>query len=305
MLGLAFGSEVSWLLPAALLGLAVGLWFTRRSPRTDRTRAALLLWGGWLVVTAAVFSFMQGITHPYYAVALAPGVAGVVGVAGRELWRGRDHRPARIALAAAVAVTAGWAFVLLTRDSDWQPWLKWLVAALGLAASTAIGMGAHRSRRAARAVAVLALAACLTGTGAYALATAATPHSGSVPQSGPAGQTAGARPTDDQALIDLLRSTTTGWAAATGGAQSAAALQLASGRPVIGIGGFSGGDPAPTLAEFQRYVADGRIAYFVSEGARVAGPRGGGEIAEWVEATFDARDVGGRTVYDLSTPLPG
>ena len=47
------GGQASWLLPAALLALVAGLWARRRAPRTDRARAALLLWGGWLVVTAA------------------------------------------------------------------------------------------------------------------------------------------------------------------------------------------------------------------------------------------------------------
>lgn len=74
-----FGAEASWLLPAALVGLVAGLWFTRRAPRTDGTRAALLLWGGWTVVTVLVFSYMSGIIHPYYTVALAPGIAGDAG----------------------------------------------------------------------------------------------------------------------------------------------------------------------------------------------------------------------------------
>ena len=65
----------SWLLPAALIGLFVGLVLTWRAVRTDRVRAGLLLWGGWLLVTGAVFSFMAGTVHPYYNVALAPAVA--------------------------------------------------------------------------------------------------------------------------------------------------------------------------------------------------------------------------------------
>lgn len=64
MFGAAVGTEISWLLPAALIGLAAALWLTRRGPRTDRTRAALLLWGGWLVVTALVFSFMRASSIP-------------------------------------------------------------------------------------------------------------------------------------------------------------------------------------------------------------------------------------------------
>ena len=41
-----------------------------------------VLWGGWLLVTGLVFSFMAGIIHPYYTVALAPAVAALVGARG-------------------------------------------------------------------------------------------------------------------------------------------------------------------------------------------------------------------------------
>lgn len=302
MFGAAFGSEISWLLPAALIGLVTGLWFSRRKPRTDRTRAALVLWGGWLVVTAAVFSFMEGTTHPYYAIALAPAVAALVAIAGQELWRGRDFTPARVALAAMVAVSAGWGFVLLTRDGDWLPWLRWVLAGTGLAASTAIAMGAHRFRRAATVIAVVAVISVFGGTAAYTVATATTAHSGPIPVSGPAGDDgrqlmAGGDVSAE--LVAALRATTETWAAASVGAQGAGGLQLASGRPVMAIGGFSGGDPAPTLAQFQAYVADGQVRYFV-EGMGMG--RGDNDISSWVQSTFTQVSIGGQTVYDLTAP---
>jgi 4-amino-4-deoxy-L-arabinose transferase-like glycosyltransferase len=67
----SYAGDASWLLPAALVLLVALLWWTRRTPRTDRVRAATLAWGGWLVVTAAVFSLMAGIFHSYYQVVLA------------------------------------------------------------------------------------------------------------------------------------------------------------------------------------------------------------------------------------------
>src|SRR5262245_4834936 len=60
------GGQIAWLLPAAVIMLVAGLAVTGRLGRTDRARAALVLWGGWLVVTATTFSLMAGIFHPYY-----------------------------------------------------------------------------------------------------------------------------------------------------------------------------------------------------------------------------------------------
>ena len=138
------GGQASWLLPAALIALAAGLWLTRRAPRTDRTRAALLLWGGWLLVTAAVFSYSSGVIHTYYTVALAPAIAALVAIGGVQLWRRRESLAARLTAAAAVAVTGGWSFALLDRTPDWQPWVRVLVAA-----ATVIAV-ARPDRRAAR-----------------------------------------------------------------------------------------------------------------------------------------------------------
>ncbi len=85
LFGSEFGGQISWLLPAALIALVALLWVSRRAVRTDRTRAAALLWGGWLVVTGVVFSYMSGIIHPYYMVALAPAIAALVGIGAMAL----------------------------------------------------------------------------------------------------------------------------------------------------------------------------------------------------------------------------
>src|SRR5256884_7681243 len=89
---------------------------------TDRTRAAALLWGGWVLVTGLVFSYMNGIIHPYYMVALAPGIAALVGIGAMALWQPRP-RPwpgsaalaGRITAATGVLASAVWAYILLDR----------------------------------------------------------------------------------------------------------------------------------------------------------------------------------------------
>src|SRR6185295_19058885 len=103
--------------------------------------------------------------------------------------------------------------------------------------------------------------------------------------------------------------TTTTWAAATVGAQSAASLELSTGTSVMGIGGFTGSDPAPTLAQFQAYVQAGQVRYFIASdvgGGMGGGPGGSGTgtaIAAWVAAHYKAVTVGGTTVYDLTSPM--
>ncbi|SEF33109.1 4-amino-4-deoxy-L-arabinose transferase [Amycolatopsis pretoriensis] len=308
MFGSSFGTEISWLLPAALIGLVAGLWFTRRAPRTDRTRLALVLWGGWLVVTALVFSYMSGIVHPYYSVALAPAIAALVAISGRALWQGRTNLGPRATLAGMVVATAVWSFILLDRTPDWFPALRWIVAVLGVLVGTVLVMGVPTARR---LVAVVAAALVLTigvSSAAYGVETASIAHSGSIPTSGPTssamgggmGGGPGGEESSSSAIGELLAKTTTKWAAATTGSQNAASLELASGKAVIGIGGWSGSDPAPTLDEFKAYVAAGEIEYYIAGGGMGGGPGGGSsEITAWVTANFTATTVDGQTVYDL------
>jgi 4-amino-4-deoxy-L-arabinose transferase-like glycosyltransferase len=196
LFGAEMGGQISWLIPAALVALAALLWLSRRSPRTDRTRSAAILWGGWLVLTGLVFSYMSGIIHPYYTVALAPAVGALTGIGAAALWRDRHTVFARVALAAMLVVTAGWAWVLLGRSPAWYPWLRVaiLIAALGSAAAiliprrplAALGSGG-RGRMFLAAVPVsLAVAAGLGGPLAYSINTAATAYTGALPSAGPA-----------------------------------------------------------------------------------------------------------------------
>ncbi len=355
MFNSAFGTEISWLIPAALIGLVAGLCFTRRFPRTDRIRASLVLWGGTLVVTAAVFSFMEGTIHPYYAVALAPATAAVVAIAGRELWRGRRSVVARALLASMIAATGIWSFALLGRDTAWMPWLRWVALFGSLIGSALLVLSVTRLRRLTVIGLLIGSLTALSGTAGYTLATAATPHSGSIPVSGPTGsalggtrvmgaggfpggqppeglelpnateppsgaslRSTGAAPgggstSIDSDLVTLLESSTTRWSAAVTGAGAAAPLILGTDTAVMTIGGFTGSDPSPTPAQFQRYVADGEISYFIvggtgggpgsGPGSGPGGDRGtGSQIQDWVEANFTSTTVGGATVYDLTQP---
>ncbi|MGZ8764003.1 MAG: mannosyltransferase YkcB-related protein, partial [Acidimicrobiia bacterium] len=363
MFNAEFGGQASWLIPAALvLGAALFL-YRWRAPRTDRTRVAVMLWGGWLLVTAVVFSFQRGIIHPYYAVALAPAVGALVGIGVTELWRRRSDPIASSVLALSLAVTAVWSWTLLDRTPDWNPWLRTLVLAGGLTASAAVlALPAVRARTARAVIGAGALVLALIGPAAYSVATAATPHAGALPSAGPTaaggpggmpgrfpggaiaggapGGFAGGAPNGGQipgggqmptggpggfgGAGGLLSGSTPGdemvalleadadsyrWVAATVGSNSASGYQLATGDPVMAVGGFNGSDPSPTLAEFRALVDAGDIHYFIAGGGGLGGFGGPGgssgtssAITSWVTEHFTARTVDGVTVYDLTAP---
>jgi 4-amino-4-deoxy-L-arabinose transferase-like glycosyltransferase len=320
LFGHIMGSEIAWLLPAAVICLGAAVICTWRAPRTDQTRAATIIWGGWLLITAVVFSFMNGIVHPYYTVALAPAIAAVVAVVATLLWRNRSELPAATALAGTVLVGSILACVLLARTDDWLPWLRAMIAVGGVAASALLPMIGRLNTVTARSVACLAVAASLAAPAAYSIATAATPHAGAIPSAGPAAH-GGPRmgfgglldaPTPGRGLTAALVTDADHytWVAAAMGSNNAAGYQLAAAAPVMAIGGFNGTDPSPTLQEFQRYVADRQIHYFIRGRMMIgqwAGGKGSGsheaaDIAQWVETHYAPTTIDRTIIYDLTQP---
>ncbi|MEW1881985.1 glycosyltransferase family 39 protein [Rhodococcus sp. NPDC080181] len=356
------GGQIAWLIPAALLLLVTGLVLRGRAPRTDAPRASLIVWGAWLLVTGLTFSFMAGIFHSYYTVALSPAAAALVGIGSVMLWRERQRLWVRIAMALAAASTVALAWVLLGRSASFVPWLKWAILVVGVVAVVALLIPALTRGRLA-AVAILAVMfAGLAGPTAYAVDTIGTPHTGSIVSAGPStgmrgfggmgegqrgqgglpggmqlppgaqmpagmqppaglpgqagqlpggaemgmgggmgGLLEGSTPTAEvTAMLEQDAGSYT-WVAAAIGANTAAGYQLATEDPVMPVGGFNGTDPSPTLAEFQQYVADGRIHYFIGGGGMGGRESGSSaEISAWVTENFTATTVDNVTLYDLT-----
>ena len=180
------GGQVAWLLPAALILLVAGLWLTRRAPRTDLTRAALIMWGGWTVIGALVLSLMQGNFHTYYTLVLVPGIVGLVVIGGREMWRARGTVVGRSVLALTAAVTAAWSWELLDRTPTFLPWLRWTILALGLLVALALLTPAGMRGRVGVALVGVAVLIGAAGPAAYAVDTALTAHFGGGVSAGPA-----------------------------------------------------------------------------------------------------------------------
>lgn len=179
------GGQISWLIPAALILLGVGLFLRGRRPRTDARRAAYLVWGAWLIVTLLTFSLMAGIFHAYYTIALAPAIAALVGMGAAEAWEHKDRWVGSVTLAVATAATSVWGFFLLSRVTDWNAWLRVVVLAVGLAAAVGFLLVGKVHRRAVPVIAGAALFAALLGPAAYSINTVATAHTGSIVTAGP------------------------------------------------------------------------------------------------------------------------
>jgi 4-amino-4-deoxy-L-arabinose transferase-like glycosyltransferase len=338
----AQGGQIAWLIPAALVMMMLGIALRGRSSRTDTRRASFVLWGGWLLVTGLVFSFMAGIFHSYYTVALAPAVAALVGSGSVLAWQRREQIWVRVVVAATLAVTGVTAWILLSRSADFVPWLRWVVAVftvVGVVLIVCESFVRPGTRKRLTGVVVLAaLFVGLAGPTAYAAETVGRARQGAIVSAGPnvdsglgfpggrdrprmagAGMPGmmeqmfggagnllmGSKPSER--MISLLENNGSAytWVAATVGANSAAGYQLATELPVMPIGGFNGTDPSPTLDQFKQYVADGKVHYFIAGGM---GPMGGGEgrgsstIAQWVEANFTVTDIDGVQLYDLTAP---
>ncbi|MCU1508831.1 MAG: glycosyl transferase, partial [Glaciihabitans sp.] len=178
------GGQIAWLIPAALILSVVGAVILRRMPRVDPKRATLLLMAGTLVVTGLAFSFMAGIFHAYYTVALAPALAATVAIGASLVWSHRSESWARVIAAATMIATVMWAYSLLARATDWLPWLGFVVLAIGVAAAVLLLLP-ERGRMLRVATLATTLVAALLAPLAYTLETVTTGHTGSIVTAGP------------------------------------------------------------------------------------------------------------------------
>ncbi len=284
--------EVSWLLPFGLFG-AVLLAFRAR-PRWPLApkHQALVLWGGWLLVGTAFFS-VAGFFHEYYLSVLGPPLAALVGVGAMELWGMRERHPwiaAGLLVAAAVAtlrmqIATATAFAGTTW---WQPLLL-AMAAIG-AAVLVVATIRQQWRRAAVAGFGLVVAAMLVTPAIWSGLTTLNSSSNQSLPSAYSGRPS--RPSNggglelNQALLDYLTRNTQGakYLMAVPSSMQGADYVLATGRPVLYLGGFMGQDSVVTGDDLDQMVADGELRYIYWSGSGRGGFGGQSDISSWVEA---------------------
>ena len=279
----SLGGQIAWLVPLSLAGVVGAVVVWRRLSRLSR--AAWALFGGWLVGAGLVLSFMTGVWLPYYTSMLAPAVAALTALTVARWWRHRLVFPALVALSAV------WAYVLISRDSSWNGWLRIPVAVAGVLAVVAL------LARFTKTGLVLGIVALLVAPAYWSAAASAGYWVGwaTNPAAGPiSAQTvflpAEERPEWDEFFagraaadlkattgeLDPEQSAILGYVqehapdveiqlAAEGGALFVANYILNSDLRVVAMGGFTTDDPAPSVEQLASWVEDGRVRFVMAD----------------------------------------
>jgi 4-amino-4-deoxy-L-arabinose transferase-like glycosyltransferase len=296
LISATYAGQISWLLPLAVIVFAAWLVEHRALPRTDQVRAGYLLWGGWLLTFAAVFS-ASGSLHGYYLAVLAPPIGALFGGGLIHRWQSYSLRAAGWwVLPAAIAVSALWALYLGANYADFLPFLPWVAGGLGLAAAMVLVLGRPTARvrgatpfgsrmtlTVAATAAVAALLASPAGWSASVLSPAYASTSGA-PMAGPAGtlyvptvvkhkalpaqytlSVPAGRERKILAYLKEHQGSEKYLAAAQAASTAEPFLRSGSGNFLV-LGGFTGLTPNVTAAQFAALVTADQVRYAVLSG---------------------------------------
>lgn len=322
--------EVSWLLPFGLFSALLLVFRARpRWPLVARQHRALFLWGGWLI-TGVVFFSVAGFFHQYYLTMMAPPLAALVGIGSVETWNvsRRNFWPGIGLLLFAAGITVGFQMYnarMFVANVWWQPLA---VAGVAGGAVALVAAGIRRSGRAAVAGFGLVIASVLVTPGVWSALTSMDPGTSSnLPAAyggreefgrggmpfGPGGD----RGQANQEMINFLEANTRGtkYLVAVDSANQGDGYVLATGRPVLFMGGFSGQDRVVTGEDLSRMAGDGELKYILWGG----GPGGFGrqsDISTWIAANctqvqgvsagvsgFGGRAGLGSTLYQVNSTI--
>lgn len=284
------GAQGSWLLLFALVSLPVLAWQRRwRKPLSVEIRA-LVLWGGWLLFILVALSPATHI-QSYYTIMLAPPLSVLTGIALALLWRDycrrsrNDWRGRMLPL--ALLITVIFQITLLSAYMSWSSWLSplllllVLLAILLLIVLRRLRLTSHLQLRLARVALVLGLLAILVAPFTWSASSLTYANNGGFPVAGPSvatlqgtlsvlGQSLAnsARPprlpVANQRLLNylLVNDSDRPFLLGTLSSTNAIPFILATGLPVMTLGGYSGNDPILTTSQLAALVAHGAVRFF-------------------------------------------
>jgi 4-amino-4-deoxy-L-arabinose transferase-like glycosyltransferase len=293
--------EVSWLLPFGLFSTVLLAFRARPRWPIAHHQAAALLWGGWLL-TGGVFFSVAGFFHEYYLSMLAPPLAALVAIGAVELWRMREQRPwlALSLLLLAVGGSLGLQMVTARAFVGNAWWLATGVLLFVIGAVLLVVAASFRLGRLALTGFITLMAALLITPAIWsALTTMNSSANQSLPSaySGqPSGPANGGDVRVNPALLDYLEANTrdTKYLIAVPSSMQGSDYVLATGRPVLYLGGFMGRDQVVSGDDLAHMVAAGelRYIYWNRNGGNGFGAGGEGQssISTWVTNSCMAID---------------
>lgn len=287
--------QMSWLLPFALISILLAIFGSKiQVPVESGVHKALILWGGWLLTCVVFFSMVSGIFHAYYAIMLAPALGGMVGIGFGQLYKwGKVNTWVVVGLIVAVVLTLGFQIFATTQYNEFAPWM--------LGTGILLGLGIllmSVSRRAAYAV---ILSAALVIPTYWSVMTVTNGSNNNLPTAYEGGQNRNgqdgflASPPQNQndgdrggdrsvntELLAYLEANTQGmkYLMAVPSSQQGAQYVIETGRGVLYMGGFSGGDEVVTVDDLKELIANGDLRYIL-----YGGNRGNQEIVNWLSSS--------------------
>jgi len=285
--------EVSWLLPFGIVSAFLLAARSRWKWPIGQEHYTLVLWGGWLL-TCIVFFSIASFFHEYYLSMLAPPLAALVGIGVGQLWSWKETHIWPAVGVLCVAATGTAAFQIYTATSFvgniW--WLPEIIAVLIIGVGILIFSAMTRRQVFSFHIgfALIILGIMITPAIWSVLTNLSASQNQSLPSaySGAAiGPVTQRGLQINQKLLDYLQVNTKDmtYLMAVPSAMQGADYILATGRPVLYMGGFMGQDDVVSAADLADLVDEGKLRY-IYWGMGGMGPGGmKSDISAWVTSS--------------------
>ncbi len=264
------GQQIGWLLPLALLGLIVVRWDKPSLWPLNKQQQALALWGVWFL-TQFIFFSASSFTHQYYMVQMAPSLCALLAIGIVMSWRSTRNTRRWWLLPLALLGTAVVQVILLDPlHTGWNYW-PFPMLTIGVVAFVLVARPASKMRALLLAIGLCVLFVIPT---IWSVIPVFEDRSVDFPYAGPpvamSSLEVAVSQSDEEMVPDahllaylLKQQAKTPYLMATSDASIAAPTILQTGKAVMTLGGYAGGDHILSVAQLRRVIANDAVRYFV------------------------------------------